>query len=76
MTIDCGCYVTREHATGCDGNHYPHDACNEPPPADAWCRRCDAPATELVDGEAYCREHALTERWKRAAPAWRGGPAM
>lgn len=71
--LDCGCPEahTRVHAAGCDENHYPHDACS---PAEAWCRRCTAPATELVDGEAYCASHGSTERWKKAAPAWRGGP--
>lgn len=38
--------------------------------SEVWCRRCDQPSVETVNGEAYCREHALTEHWKANSPSW------
>lgn len=42
--------------------------------AEVWCRHCDKPSVELVNGEAYCAEHAATERWKLRAPSWNPKP--
>ena len=43
--------------------------------ADLWCRRCPAPATEMVGDHAYCHEHALDALWKANSPSWNPKPA-
>lgn len=39
-------------------------------PAEVWCRRCTEPSAEVVNGEAYCHEHALEAHWKANSPSW------
>jgi hypothetical protein len=39
--------------------------------SEVWCRRCNRAAAEVIHGESYCHDHALMERWKMVAPAWR-----
>jgi hypothetical protein len=43
-------------------------------PADVWCRHCDQPSVETVNGEAYCRKHATDQlcRLARASAVRKG----
>jgi hypothetical protein len=45
------------------------------PPVEVWCRRCDQPSTETVNGEAYCHEHALDQNYRLHSTSWIPSPA-